>query len=84
MNITRDNYESFFLDYLEGSLDPSMMEQMHAFLERNPDLKAEMEEFEQVSLIADPVLFMEKEKLKKNLSIQDHSGEQHFDHLYIA
>ncbi len=84
MNITRENYESFFLDYLEGSLDSSLMEEMHAFLERNPDLKAEMEEFEQVSLPADPILFEEKERLKKVVSPREDMGKQHLDHLFIA
>ncbi len=84
MNITRENYESFFLDYLEGSLDSSRMEEMHVFLERNPDLKAEMEEFEQVYLPADTILFPEKEQLKKNAAHWEDMDEQSFDHLYIA
>ncbi len=84
MSITRENYESFFLDYLEGSLDSSLREEMDAFLKRNPDLKAELKEFEQVSLPADSVRFEEKEQLKKTASTRDDLGEPHFDHLCIA
>jgi len=84
MNITRENYESFFLDYLEGSLDSSMVEEMNVFLESNPDLKEELEEFKQVSLQADPIAFRDKEQLKKIVSKRDDIGDKHFDHLCIA
>lgn len=38
MMITRDNYEIWFLDYLEGKLDAENMEMVREFLRGNPDL----------------------------------------------
>lgn len=46
MQITRDTYESFFLDYLEGSLEESMVNEFLDFLEANPDLKKELHGFD--------------------------------------
>ena len=84
MSITRRNYESYFLDYLEGSLDPSLREEMEVFLKRNPDLKEELEEFEQVALPVDPVQFEEKRQLKKTISAWNPLTDQSFDHHCIA
>lgn len=49
-NITRHNYEAYFLDYLEGELSGELKLEMEAFLKANPDLAVELEEFENVSL----------------------------------
>lgn len=84
MSITRENYEAFFLDYLEGSLDSSLMEEMDAFLRRNPDLKEELEEYEQVLLPVDPVYFDGKEQLKKIVTARDNQEDKRFEHLCIA
>jgi hypothetical protein len=48
--ITRHNYESFFLDYLEGELSDELKMELEVFLTENPDLAEELEEFESVSL----------------------------------
>ena len=49
MNIGRDNYESYFMDYLDGKLDTVQVEVLMSFLEFNPDLKQELEGLENVS-----------------------------------
>lgn len=51
--ITRDNYESFFLDFIEGRLDASQMEDVKLFLLSHPDLAAELEEISGFKLEAD-------------------------------
>lgn len=66
MIITRDNYEPFFLDYLEGNLDENMIDQFLDFLESNPDLKEELHLFENVRLPEDPIVFAGKEQLYKS------------------
>ncbi len=38
MKITRDNYEAFYLDYIEGNLDEAGRDAFRAFLALNPDL----------------------------------------------
>ncbi|WP_461641216.1 hypothetical protein [Labilibaculum euxinus] len=44
--ITRYNYEEFFLDYLEGTLSSLQIVALEDFLTKNPDLKLELEEME--------------------------------------
>jgi len=65
MKITRDNYEPFFLDYLEGNLEENMIDQFLDFLEKNPDLKEELQLFENVSLPEEHIVFSEKSQLYK-------------------
>jgi len=65
MKITRDNYESFFIDYIEGNLHESMIDQFLDFLNQNPDLKEELHLFEEVNLPEEHVVFQEKKQLHK-------------------
>lgn len=65
MKISRDNYEPFFLDYLEGKLEEDLIDQFLDFLEKNPDLKEELQLFENVNLPQDQVVFEGKQKLYK-------------------
>lgn len=39
--ITRENYELFYMDYLEGDLDSTLVQELEGFLEKNPDLTVE-------------------------------------------
>ena len=66
MKITRDNYEPFFLDYLEGNLDENKIDQFLDFLEKNPDLKEELQLFEHVNLPEEHIGFSGKESLYKS------------------
>lgn len=63
--ITRENYESFFVDYLDGNLPENMIDQFLDFLNQNPDLKEELHLFEEVNLPEEPVVFSEKNQLYK-------------------
>jgi hypothetical protein len=66
MIINRKNYETYFLDYLEGNLEPSLVREFLVFLETNPDLKAEFNIFREIFIEADhEVLFPDKDNLKK-------------------
>lgn len=66
MKITRDNYESFFLDYLEGNLEEIMIDQFLDFLEQHPDLKEELHLFENIHLPEEPAAFTGKKHLYKS------------------
>lgn len=50
MNINRSNYESWFLDYHEGTLTPGQAEELFAFLDAHADLREEFEAFEMIRL----------------------------------
>jgi hypothetical protein len=67
MTITRDNYEPFFLDYLEGNLDENMIDQFLDFLEQNTDLKEELQLFENIHLPEEKVVFSDKKYLYKSV-----------------
>lgn len=63
--ITRENYEPFFVDYIEGNLPENMIDQFLDFLNQNPDLKDELHLFEEVNLPEEHIEFQEKEQLHK-------------------
>jgi hypothetical protein len=50
MKITRENYEPYFLDYLEGNLDENLVDDFMEFLQQNPDLKNELEMYESITI----------------------------------
>ena len=66
MNITRDNYESFAVDFLEGNLKADQIDQFLDFLNQNPDLKEEIQMFKFVSLPEEHIVFTGKKHLYKS------------------
>ena len=67
MSINRHNYEAYFLDYYEKNLNPAQVKELMSFLDHNPDLKDEFNDFELISLESDnQVSFPSKQSLKKN------------------
>ena len=74
MKITRSNYESYFLDFLEGNMEPSIVDEFQLFLKENPDLASELEMGELPALFPnEDIRFEAKEELKK--SVIDHDTE---------
>lgn len=65
MKINRNNYEAYFIDYLEGNLEEEVVNDFIEFLQKNPDLKKELSLFESVSAEVEDVVFQHKEKLYK-------------------
>lgn len=63
--ISRNNYEIFFLDYLEGNLDPLKTEELFSFLILHPDLKKELDDYEIITLDNNKDKFENKDILKK-------------------
>lgn len=80
MKINRNNYEAYFLDYHEGTLDAGQVAELMLFLERNPQLKEEFESFEEITLEPAGVVFSGKEELKKGENNKIGSGnyEEYF------
>ena len=69
MNIDKNNYEAFFLDFHEGNLSPKQVADLYLFLSQHPELKKEFEDFEHIMLedFSAPV-FENKDSLKKNIT----------------
>ena len=65
MTINYDNYEAYFLDFIEGRLDLSKLEELKAFLEINPDLKENLETIELLYITPDLTVYTDKQSLKK-------------------
>lgn len=72
MNINKHNYEAFFLDYHEGNLTPQQVADLLLFVEQNPELKEEFENFENVFLEDySSYNYNNKQKLKKEVNLQN-------------
>jgi hypothetical protein len=88
MIINRDNYQAYFLDFVEGKLSPEQSEMLHRFLKFNPDLADEFDElqtFRAYGLIPEPLEFPAKELLKKRFpSESDAVTWGNFDMYCIA
>ncbi len=66
MKITRENYEEYFLDYLEGNLDKNLLNEFKNFLVQNPDLKDELENTGNFKAEPESFTFLKKENLFKS------------------
>lgn len=85
MKITRENYEVFFLDYADGNLQPGEVAELMLFLEHNPDLKEEFENFENITLAPVPELvFEKKEELKKQVFTLGALNGESSDTYFVA
>ena len=51
--ITRNNYEEFFLDYIEGEISAQDKVALESFLAQNPDLKKELDEMMNIDFKCD-------------------------------
>jgi len=83
--INRNNYESYLIDWMEGNLDAQTGEELMLFLDDNPDIKEELEEFENVYLEPESVAFPKKSALKKNRIIpMGDIHEDNYENFFIA
>lgn len=67
MKIGRDNYEQYFIDYLDGKLDPEELDILMSFLELNPDLKKELGGMDRAYLVPGRQTYAFKENLRKTV-----------------
>jgi len=66
MNINRENYEIFYVDYLDGTLSVEEGDLLLGFLKQNPDLKAQLEGIEQMVFEPEKISAPLFNHLKKN------------------
>lgn len=81
--IKRDNYEEFFISYLDGTLTKKEVEELLSFLKANPDLKEELTELENSFLMPENIGYAGKNSLKKQ-SLLSSSASDNFNELCIA
>ena len=65
MKIDRSNYEIWLIDWLDGNLSGTDIEELQLFLKKNPDLKDEVEELNTVRLSSLTDSYSLKNQLKK-------------------
>jgi hypothetical protein len=64
MKLTRNNYEEYFILYMDNELDSDQRREVELFVQKNPDLKEELELLQQFKLSPDTsVVFRDKEEL---------------------
>ncbi len=80
MEINKNNYEAYFIDYLEGNLNENIVNDFIEFLYQNPDLKEELSLLETISVEPENISFNKKENLFK----QKLDSEKEFDKAAIA
>ncbi|HKJ79750.1 MAG TPA: hypothetical protein VKA10_09445 [Prolixibacteraceae bacterium] len=80
MKIDRNNYEAYFIDYLEGNLDESLVDEFIEFVNQNPDLKQEIQLYKSVSLHPETTVFNRKDALYK----EKFDKEEEFNRAAIA
>lgn len=83
MTINKLNYEIYLVDYLDGKLNASQVDELLLFLDQNPDIKEEFEGMEDAVLVAETTLFPNKSSLKKKSFLKD-GIDNEFDYLCIA
>ena len=82
MKINRNNYELFFIDYLDGKLSHSDESDLMAFLKLNPDLEEELNIVKDIKIDPETISYFDKNSLKKN-ELFEISNEK-FDELCIG
>jgi hypothetical protein len=80
--ITRDNYEVFFVMYIDDELNATEREAVEQFVQQNPDLEEELVMLQQSVLRPDDsIVFEQKETLFKNSTasaINEENCEEYF------
>ncbi|MBX9891128.1 MAG: hypothetical protein K2Y12_02275 [Chitinophagaceae bacterium] len=74
MNINRDNYESWFLLYIDTELSAEEMQEVEAFAATHPDLKAELDLLLDTRLIDDTPVVFDKSSLLRSEYAAINSG----------
>lgn len=66
MNISRHNYEEFFLMYVDNELSAPQRNAVELFVQQNPDLAKELQLLQQAVVQEDEIIFDDKQSLLKD------------------
>lgn len=84
MNITRHNYEEFFLLYVDNELNIAQRKAVESFLQENPDLRPELIMLQQTVLPADEqITFSNKQYLLKTTSAPNPVNETNYEEYFV-
>lgn len=83
MEINRNNYEVFFIDYFDGNLSDNSIKDLFLFLDNNNDLKLEFENFSIITLDNENVILEQKDLLKE-ITPETKLESENFEKFCIA
>ena len=83
-NITINNYEAFFLDFLEGNLNSEQLSELSLFLALHPELKPELKDYSDLQLQPESKSFKNKTQLKKFTLEETTVNNSNFDDFCIG
>ena len=83
MRINRDNYESFLVDYTEGTLSAETMQKVKNFLLQNPEIQDEFDLFSSDILETSNDIFSNKNILKDIPFEKTSSSSEYFQQLCV-
>lgn len=81
MNINQDNYESFFLLYVDNELSAAERLCVEAFIGQNPNLAAELETLREMVLPADETQMLDKSALYRSDVLDENMQEAMLLHI---
>jgi hypothetical protein len=84
MEINRENYERYFIDYLDGKLTGTGKEDLLDFLGKNPDLMEELKSLENMVLVPAEEVYPGKPLIRKTLIALMNKKNLSFDELCAA
>ncbi|MDA3910361.1 MAG: hypothetical protein PF448_03255 [Bacteroidales bacterium] len=73
--IDKHNYEAFLLDFMEGNLSAEQAKALENFLQRHPEIDADIFTLDDVKLSPDSLRFDEKMRLKRDEDIPELSKQ---------
>lgn len=76
MNINRNNYETFFILYIDNELSVQEKTAVDVFIQQNPDLKEELTMFQQSVVMPEAISFFDKDSLLKKPAVTDEIQEK--------
>lgn len=84
MNITRHNYEEFFMLYIDNELSAADRREVDAFVESNPDLAQELVMLQQTILSPDePIVFNGKADLFRKEDLTALVNETNYEEYFV-
>ena len=86
MNISRNNYEEYFLDYWENRLDENSKELLMDFIKNNQDLSEEFWSFESIALIPEKNIRINNKSEFKKPEIEKYNNidESNYPHYFVS
>jgi hypothetical protein len=78
MYINRNNYEMYFLLYVDNELSAEERNAVQQFIVENPDLETELQHLQATSLPKEPIVFSGKKDLYKHELVTDNLQEKMF------